>query len=60
MTPLQLIALLSEAAKMTSIIAERLAKSEITPEEAMQQWQETAARWANAKNSWQHTEAPNA
>ena len=60
MDPLLLMALLAEAAKMTNVIIERLAKGEITPEEALVQWQETAARWAMAKNAWQHTEAPDA
>ncbi len=60
MDPLTILAILAEAAKLANIIAERLAKGEITPEEALAQWQETTVRWKDAASAWRNTEAPDA
>ena len=58
MDPLTILAVLAEAAKLASIISERLAKGEITPEEALAQWRETTAHWRDAAFAWRNTPAP--
>ena len=60
MDPLTILAILAEAAKLANTISERLAKGEITPEEALAQWQETTVRWRDAAFAWRNTETPDA
>ncbi len=58
MNPLLILALLAEAAQLTNTISLQLSRGEITPEEALAQWQETTARWTDAAFAWRNTEAP--
>ncbi len=60
MDPLTLLATFSQAALLLNTISLQLAQGEITPEEALRQWQETTARWTDAAFAWRNTEAPDA
>lgn len=58
MDPLLILAALSEAIRLTSVISAQLAQGEITPEEALLQWREVTNRWSNAAFAWHNTEIP--